>query len=216
MAGASPTSAPRPCASSTATRISARPSPWRSTARSSANRWSRVRSPRSIPAACPRAPASTTAQSTVYYPFDLEGAKALLEKAGLKDTDGNGFVNFPAGTAGGADVEIVLLVNSDYGTDRNLAEGVVGQMEKLGLKVVLNAVDGTKRDATQYAGRFDWLVRRNDQELTSVVQNTTAACSDRPAHQLAPPGRNGRDGRSDALRAGAGRHRQQVHRQQRQ
>ncbi|ASY65242.1 Periplasmic alpha-galactoside-binding protein precursor (plasmid) [Sinorhizobium sojae CCBAU 05684] len=118
-------------------------------------------------------------ESTVYYPYDLEGAKTLLEKAGLKDTDGNGFVNFPAGTAGGADVQIVMLVNSDYNTDRNLAEGVVGQMEQLGLKVVLNAVDGTKRDATQYAGKFDWLIRRNDQELTSVVQNTT---------QLAPVG----------------------------
>ncbi|OHV79573.1 ABC transporter substrate-binding protein [Ensifer sp. LCM 4579] len=117
--------------------------------------------------------------STVYYPYDLEGAKALLEKVGLKDTDGNGFVNFPAGTAGGGDVQIVMLVNSDYNTDRNLAEGVVGQMEQLGLKVVLNAVDGTKRDATQYAGKFDWLIRRNDQELTSVVQNTT---------QLAPVG----------------------------
>ena len=68
--------------------------------------------------------ASTTGQSTVYYPYDLEGAKALLEKAGLKDTDGNGFVNFPAGTAGGQDVEIVLLANTDYSTDKNLAEGV--------------------------------------------------------------------------------------------
>jgi peptide/nickel transport system substrate-binding protein len=136
-------------------------------------------------------------QSTIYYPFDLEGAKALLEKAGLKDTDGNGFVNFPAGTAGASDVQIVLLVNSDYGTDRNISEGLVGQMEQLGLKVVLNAVDGTKRDATQYAGRFDWLVRRNDQELTSVVQNTT---------QLAPTGprtswhhRAGNDGAVDLM-----------------
>jgi peptide/nickel transport system substrate-binding protein len=118
-------------------------------------------------------------QSTVYYPYDLEGAKALLEKVGLKDTDGNGFVNFPAGTAGGADVQIVLLVNADYNTDRNLAEGVVGQMEQLGLRVVLNSLDGAKRDLTQYAGKFDWLIRRNEQELTSVVQNTT---------QLAPTG----------------------------
>ncbi len=35
--------------------------------------------------------------STVYYPYDLDGAKAELEKAGLKDTDGDGFVNFPDG-----------------------------------------------------------------------------------------------------------------------
>jgi peptide/nickel transport system substrate-binding protein len=117
--------------------------------------------------------------STVYYPFDLEGAKAELAKAGLKDTDGDGFVNFPAGTAGGKNVEIVMLVNNDYTTDKSLAEGVVAQMEKLGIRVVLNGLNGTQRDASQYSGRFDWLVRRNDQELTSVVQNT---------EQLAPVG----------------------------
>ncbi|TIU70888.1 MAG: ABC transporter substrate-binding protein, partial [Mesorhizobium sp.] len=118
-------------------------------------------------------------KSTVYYQFDLEGAKALLAKAGLKDTDGDGIVNFPAGTAGGKDVEIVMLVNNDYTTDKSLAEGVVAQMEKLGLRVVLNGLNGTQRDATQYSGRFDWLIRRNETELTSVVQNT---------EQLAPVG----------------------------
>lgn len=118
-------------------------------------------------------------KSTVYYPFDLEGAKAELAKAGLKDTDGDGIVNFPAGTAGGKNLEIVMLVNNDYTTDKSLAEGVVAQMEKLGLRIVLNGLNGTQRDATQYSGRFDWLIRRNEQELTSVVQNTV---------QLAPVG----------------------------
>lgn len=118
-------------------------------------------------------------KSTVYYPFDLKGAKAELTKAGLKDTDGDGFVNFPAGTAGGKNVEIVMLVNNDYTTDKSLAEGVVGQMEKLGLRVVLNGLNGNQRDAANYSGRFDWLLRRNDTELSSVVQNT---------EQLAPVG----------------------------
>ncbi|MEZ2218463.1 ABC transporter substrate-binding protein [Rhizobium sp. RCC_161_2] len=117
--------------------------------------------------------------STVYYPFDLAGAKAELAKAGLKDTDGDGIVNFPAGTAGGKDVEITLLVNNDYTTDKSLAEGVVGQMEKLGLRVIINALDGPKRDDANYSGRFDWMVRRNSTELASVVQNT---------EQLAPIG----------------------------
>ncbi|TJV53656.1 MAG: ABC transporter substrate-binding protein [Mesorhizobium sp.] len=118
-------------------------------------------------------------KSTVYYPFDLEGAKAELAKAGLKDTDGDGFVNFRASTAGGKNVEIVMLVNNDYTTDKSLAEGVVAQMEKLGLRIVINGVNGTQRDAAEYSGRFDWLIRRNDTELTSVVQNT---------EQLAPVG----------------------------
>ena len=87
--------------------------------------------------------------STIYYPFDLDGAKALLEKVGLKDTDGNGFVNFPADKQGGKDVEVVLLGNSDYTTDKSLAEGVIGQMEKLGIRVVLNSLDGKQFDASQ-------------------------------------------------------------------
>jgi len=118
-------------------------------------------------------------QSTVYYPFDLTAAKAELAKAGLKDTDGDGIVNFPAGTADGKDVEIVLLVNNDYGTDKSLAEGVIAQMEKLGIRVILNSLTNTQRDAANYSGRFDWMIMRNHTELSSVVQNT---------EQLAPLG----------------------------
>ncbi len=117
--------------------------------------------------------------STVYYPFDLAAAKAELAKAGLKDTDGDGIVNFPAGVNGGKDVEITLLVSSDYTTDKSLAEGVVSQMEKLGLRVIINSLVGPKRDDANYSGRFDWMVRRNSTELASVVQNT---------EQLAPVG----------------------------
>ncbi|OLP62213.1 alpha-galactoside-binding protein [Xaviernesmea oryzae] len=136
-------------------------------------------------------------QSTVYYPFDLEGAKALLAKAGLKDTDGDGIVNYPKTIMNGADVEIVLLFTSDYTTDKSLAEGIVGQMEKLGIRVVLNALDGVKRDATQAGGRFDWMIRRNDQELTAVVQNTFQLAPTGP--QTSPHHRAGKDGKVDIM-----------------
>lgn len=111
-------------------------------------------------------------QSTMFYPFDLAGAKKELAAAGLKDTDGDGIVNFPAGTNGGKDVEISLLVNNDYNTDKNLAEGVIAQMQKLGLRVVLNSQTGKDRDAANYSGKFDWMILRSSPELASVVQNT--------------------------------------------
>lgn len=117
--------------------------------------------------------------STVYYPFNLEGAKAALASIGLKDTDGDGFLNFPKETLGGRNVEITLLVNNGYATDKSLAEGLVGQMAKLGLRVVIHSLDSNQRDAAHYGGQFDWLVRRNSTELSSVVQNT---------EQLAPVG----------------------------
>jgi len=117
--------------------------------------------------------------STVYYPFDLEGAKAAMAAAGLKDTDGNGILNFPAGTAGGKDLEVTLLINGDYQTDKSLGEGLVAGMEALGIRVILNVMDGKQYDATRYAGKFDWLVLRNPTSMVSVVQNTA---------ELAPTG----------------------------
>ena len=117
--------------------------------------------------------------STVYYPFDIAGAKEELAKAGLKDTDGDGIVNFPKDVNGGKNVEVTLLANADYQTDKNLAEGVIAQMEAIGIKVILNAVDGKQFDATRFAGKFDWQVLRGGSELISVVQNT---------NQLAPTG----------------------------
>jgi peptide/nickel transport system substrate-binding protein len=112
--------------------------------------------------------------STVYYPYSVESAKAELEAAGLKDTDGNGVVNFPAGTAGGGDVEITLLANSDYQTDKNLAEGVVASLEAIGIRVIVNIVSGSNMTAQQNSGKWDWQVIRNGSELISVVQNTAS------------------------------------------
>lgn len=132
--------------------------------------------------------------STVYYPYNLDGAKAELAKAGLKDTDGDGFVNLPDG---GGNVEVTLLVNGDYATDKSLSEGIIAMMEPLGIRVIPNILAGNDIDAVRLAGKWDWLLRRNDPELVTVVQNT---------NQLAPVGpatanshRAGPDGKIDLL-----------------
>ncbi|MBC7738648.1 MAG: ABC transporter substrate-binding protein, partial [Candidatus Saccharibacteria bacterium] len=108
--------------------------------------------------------------STVYYPFDVASAKASLEAAGLTDSDGNGFVN----VAGGGDLNVTLLTQSDYATDKNLAEGVVAMMGDIGVKVSLNALIGKDFDNARDSGKYDWIVVRNGTELITVVQNTTA------------------------------------------
>lgn len=113
--------------------------------------------------------------STVFYPFDTASAKAQLEAAGLKDTDANGFVN----VAGGADLNVTLLTQSDYATDKNLAEGVIAMMGDIGVKVTLNALIGKDFDNARDSGKFDWIIIRNGTELITVVQNTA---------QLAPTG----------------------------
>jgi alpha-galactoside transport system substrate-binding protein len=114
------------------------------------------------------------ADSTVFYPYSLETAKAYFEAAGLKDTDGDGFYNWPEGSpAGDGDVQVTLLHNADYQTDKNLAEGFVAMMEEAGLKVVLNSLSGNDQDAARDSGRFDLHLRRNQSELITVVQRTT-------------------------------------------
>jgi len=135
--------------------------------------------------------------STVYYPFDVNVAKAQLEKAGLKDTDGNGVLNFPKDVAGGQDVSITLLANSDYQTDKNLAEGVVASLEKIGIRVIVDLVSGSNMTATQNSGKWDWQIFRNGSELISVVQNTANLTPTGP--QTSPFHRAGTDGSVDLL-----------------
>ena len=137
--------------------------------------------------------------STAYYPYDPEAAKALLAKAGLVDTDGNGFVNFPEDTpgVGGDDVSVTLVANSDYQTEKNLAEGVVAAMEEIGIRVLVNLVSGSNMEAVQNSGKFDWHVFRNLSELISVVQNTAALAPIGPQTNMSH--RAGSDGTLDLM-----------------
>ena len=116
------------------------------------------------------------AASTVFFPYSLESAKAHLAAAGLEDSDGNGFLNLP----GGDDLQITLLANTDYQTDKTLAEGVVAMMEEAGIKIALNLLSGNDRDAARSAGQWDWMVFRNESELITVVQNTTQLAATGP------------------------------------
>jgi peptide/nickel transport system substrate-binding protein len=138
-------------------------------------------------------------ESTVYYPYNLEGAKALLAGIGLVDTDGNGVLNFPADTAdvGGQDVEITVLASADYQTDRSLAEGVVAQLSHLGLRVIPTYKPSSQFDATQTSGQFDWTVVRNGSELIAVVQNTASLAPTGPRTAVAH--KAGSDGTLDLL-----------------
>lgn len=112
------------------------------------------------------------ADSTTYFPYDLEMTKSLLAEAGLIDTDGNGIVNHPKDVLAGADLQVVLLANSSYQTDKNLAEGIVAMMEDAGIGVSLNLLDSNNSDSAKNAGKFDWNIVRNGSELITAIQAT--------------------------------------------
>ncbi len=113
--------------------------------------------------------------STAYFAFSVDNAKTYLAAAGLTDTDGNGFVNLP----GGDDLNVTLLSQVDYQTDKNLAEGVVAMMADIGVQVSLNLLTGKDFDNARDSGKFDWVIIRNGTDLITVVQNTP---------QMAPTG----------------------------
>ncbi len=115
--------------------------------------------------------------STVFYPFSLDSAKEALKAAGLEDSDGNGMVNLP----GGEDLNVTLLVNADYATDKNVAEAVVAMMADAGVKVTLNSLAGKDFDNAREGGKHDWYIRRNDQEFVSVVQGISRLAPTGPA-----------------------------------
>jgi peptide/nickel transport system substrate-binding protein len=117
--------------------------------------------------------------STVYYPYDTTVAAEYFRRAGLEDTDGDGFLNHPADVMGGANVQIALLSETDLRTNRNIAEAVIALMEEAGLQVVANFMSSNDENATRQAGQWDWSIFRNGSELVTVVQNTP---------QLAPTG----------------------------
>lgn len=123
------------------------------------------------------------AESTAFFPYSLDSAKEHFAAAGLTDSDGNGFLNFPEGVAGGADIQVTLLTNIDYATDKNLAEGVIAMMEEAGIKVTLNGLAGNDRDAALSAGQWDWAIFRNGTPLITVVQGTTQLAAVGPKTQ---------------------------------
>jgi peptide/nickel transport system substrate-binding protein len=137
--------------------------------------------------------------STVYYPYSIDQAKAYFTAAGLADTDGDGFFNWPAGSpAGTGNVEIKILAIGEYGTDKNLAEGVIAMMEASGLRVIAEFVSNSQRDPIRDAGQYDWNVNRfNTAELLTVVQNTAALAPTGP--RISMQHRVGTDGTLDLL-----------------
>jgi peptide/nickel transport system substrate-binding protein len=130
------------------------------------------------------------AAATRAWPHDPAAARALLDRLGLVDSDGDGLRNHVRG----GNIEIVLTASPDTATDRSLAEGVQIMARDVGISVILRFVGGTQRDALGASGQFDWLLtRQNSTELITVVQGTDALAPTAPHvhafHQAGPDGR---------------------------
>ncbi len=72
-------------------------------------------------------------------PYDLEMAKALLQEAGYKDTDGDGYVD-----KNGKNLELRYLTYTSRQELPLLAEAIQENLRKIGIKLQVNATDNYK------------------------------------------------------------------------
>jgi peptide/nickel transport system substrate-binding protein len=105
----------------------------------------------------------------VYYPYNLELAKQYLAQLGLKDTDGDGILNFAKTIDGGKNVEIVL--NTGNSTSLTvITDNLVSMMADIGINLIPRVLDSIQGDSARDSGDFDWRLNRSDKELIVPMQ----------------------------------------------
>ena len=105
----------------------------------------------------------------IMRPFDVAKAKAILDKLGLKDTNRDGIREF----ANGKNVEFTLTVQSAPQDYQDVALIFKEELEKAGIKVNLQILDGTLVGNMFGAGNFEAGVRafgnQPDLELRKAI-----------------------------------------------
>ncbi len=89
------------------------------------------------------------------YPdkYDVEGAKKLLEEAGWKDTDGDGYVD-----KDGRNLELEFIFYSGRAELPLYAEATQADAKKVGIKINLKNVDYNVLDSIGVNGEYDLLI----------------------------------------------------------
>ncbi len=87
----------------------------------------------------------------VYRPQEMEKAKALMDQAGYKDTDGDGIREMPDGTP----LEFDLLVLANNESSNGAGKYVKEWLTELGWKVNLKALGGGKITSLWYDSDYD-------------------------------------------------------------
>ncbi|MCB9943419.1 MAG: ABC transporter substrate-binding protein [Geminicoccaceae bacterium] len=111
------------------------------------------------------------ADSTVYYPYSPELAKENFAKAGLFDTDGDGYLNYPAEFDIPGNVEINVTCNTPRAMEPVLAGLVIGMLDEVGLKLHDACVDGPAGEL-EFAGKFEWSIYRGERDFITFIQDT--------------------------------------------
>lgn len=86
------------------------------------------------------------------YPYDLKKADTILTAEGFKDIDGDGFLEDSDSNT----VEFTLIINNSNTMRKNMAEIIVMDLERLGIKVNLQLIDSKIVYNKLYNPPYDW------------------------------------------------------------
>jgi peptide/nickel transport system substrate-binding protein len=101
--------------------------------------------------------------SVVYYGYNVDKAKALLAEIGLKDTDNNNILNFPAdGPGKGADVVLGLITSEDAHDSQLIGDQVVNMLGVVGIKINARPLNSQAETEANTAGEWDMEIDRSD------------------------------------------------------
>jgi peptide/nickel transport system substrate-binding protein len=112
--------------------------------------------------------------SVVYYPYDIDSAKALLAEIGLKDTNSDGVLEWTTGPMAGQPVVVQLLASQDAKETQSVAEALVNQWGAVGIKVNMKIIDSQTHTDVDAAGTWDMSVTRAGQVFALPFTNITA------------------------------------------
>jgi peptide/nickel transport system substrate-binding protein len=101
-------------------------------------------------------------QSVVYYAYNVERSKELLAEIGLVDTDGNGILNFPEGSAVDEDVIIGLITSQDASDSQPIGDQITAMFGAVGIKVNPRVMTGQAILDINSTGEWDMQMDRSD------------------------------------------------------
>lgn len=113
-------------------------------------------------------------EDVVYYPYDPESAKALLDEIGLKDTNGDGVREWTEGPMKGEPVVLQLISSQDAQETQSVSEALVNQWGEVGIKINPRVVDSTTRTDIDTTASWDIAVYRGGQAYGLPSVNPTA------------------------------------------
>ena len=102
--------------------------------------------------------------SVVYYDYDPNSSKELLDELGLKDTDGNGVREWTSGPMKGKDLVFELMTNTGAIATQHVGDTIVSLFSDIGIKINPRPVPDSS--VKTESGEFEMWIDRAGQEYS--------------------------------------------------